>query len=407
MLERLAQVVPGGRPEPLPPGLGPFLFRLSPSEDPDDASLDSVYIGFDPQHARCSERDESSSAEAASTRETSDWDATWDTLAITAAQDLPATDPMFGHADGLDDGFDAHHRDVEYDPDAERHDSDYYSHAGHHYDAGHHSDAGHHPDVVYYSDADDHSGEDSEQGDLEHSVEPGIGIRGDDSASIGHVYFMGESIDRPPRRIVPWHAAYVYPALKEPVFRIPKVFKSRVAALRARAAELSPRRTQPLKVTDLPLDILRLIFDRFQEPARGHPDHAVLWSEYNTAATCERRKTIASLRLTCRIFSQLASPLMFPVLRLQVTQFSLDLANNISRSPLLASGVRGILLSLAVWPKQLADDKTRFARFSVDRLMKLAWDNIFRHRGKARTDEEMQEGWLQASQYLKLGPIAK
>lgn len=156
----------------------------------------------------------------------------------------------------------------------------------------------------------------------------------------------------------PWLLRLVF---SESESRISRVFGSRVCALRSRAAEFSPRRMPPLNITDLPLDILRLIFDAFGEPATGRRGYAVSWSRYNAVTTIERRKTIGNARLTCRLFWQHASPLMFPVLRLQVTQSSLDLADRISRSPLIASGVRGILISLASWPKQLADEKTGLA----------------------------------------------
>ena len=200
----------------------------------------------------------------------------------------------------------------------------------------------------------------------------------------------------------PWFLRSVFSASES---RISRVFGSRVCALRSRAAEFSPRRMPPLNITGLPLDILRLIFDAFGEPATGRRGYAVSWSRYNAVATIERRKTIGNARLACRLFWQHASPLMFPVLRLQVTQSSLDLADRISRSPLVAFGVRGILISLASWPKQLADEKAGLAACCVTALQKLPWGGPSFRGGWFR--RPAGAGWSEALQCVDVRRVEK
>jgi hypothetical protein len=74
----------------------------------------------------------------------------------------------------------------------------------------------------------------------------------------------------------------------------------------------------------------------------------------------DRRQTIQSARLVCQLFNQLASPLLCPILQVQLDQASLDLANDISRNPFIAAGVRGIQVVLDYRPEELATDLERF-----------------------------------------------
>jgi len=73
----------------------------------------------------------------------------------------------------------------------------------------------------------------------------------------------------------------------------------------------------------------------------------------------DRRQTIQSARQVCQLFNQLASPLLCPILQVQLDQASLDLANDISRNPLIAAGVRGIQAVLDYRPEELATDLSR------------------------------------------------
>jgi len=148
-------------------------------------------------------------------------------------------------------------------------------------------------------------------------------------------------------------------------------FDIRRQALRARANELSRSRIRHLKVTDLPLEILRLIFNDLQEPAVKHGKRVVDWISYDLSESHERPQAVRNARLVCRLFCELATPLMFPVLRLQISQSSLDLAHKISERPLIAAGVRDIQVSLGYRPEDMADDVARFCDARLTGLQEL------------------------------------
>ncbi|KAL2126313.1 hypothetical protein VTI74DRAFT_1205 [Chaetomium olivicolor] len=147
-------------------------------------------------------------------------------------------------------------------------------------------------------------------------------------------------------------------------------FAPRRQLLRSRAMDLSRHGLRSFKITDLPLDILRIIFSHFQDDAitegrdRGH---AVVWYRYHAGST-EKRRTVRSLRLVSLLFCELAIPLLFPILQVQLSQSSLDLAEKIANNPAIAAGVRGIRVSLAYRPKEIADDITRYLNMRLTLL---------------------------------------
>lgn len=167
-----------------------------------------------------------------------------------------------------------------------------------------------------------------------------------------------------------WHmylppepAAMIIRETKWDVIR--RAFEPRRQLLRSRALELSRSRLRPLKVTDLPLDVLHTIFHNFQDDAltEGQNWHCIVsWSHYEVTQSRRRRRTIHKLRLVSRLFYELATPLLFPVLRVQLTRSSLDLVERISKAPDIAAGVRGIQVSLGYRPKEYADSIARFKK---------------------------------------------
>ncbi len=73
-----------------------------------------------------------------------------------------------------------------------------------------------------------------------------------------------------------------------------------------------------------------------------------------------RLRTLGTLRLVCRLFADLVAPLLFPVLSIDVSQASLDLAAAISKNPAIAAGVRGVRVYLGRRPREYADSIARF-----------------------------------------------
>lgn len=141
--------------------------------------------------------------------------------------------------------------------------------------------------------------------------------------------------------------------------RAVQLVDQRRTTLRTKAMDLSRRTIRPLSVLDLPLDILHGIFAYFEAPymaaARiGRPRE-------DSEDVRLRVQVVRRARLTCRLFHDLASPLLFPILKVGISQASLDLADGISRSPLLAAGVRVVCVSLDYRIKELAEDLWRFA----------------------------------------------
>jgi hypothetical protein len=120
--------------------------------------------------------------------------------------------------------------------------------------------------------------------------------------------------------------------------------------------------TRPMDILHLPMDILYSIFDHFHDdtniPFRIHRKDIEI-------------NTIQNARLVCSLFNRLASPLLCPVLTVQLDQTSLDLVDEISRNPLIASGVRGIDVVLHYRPKELAEDLLRFKSQREKDLYKL------------------------------------
>ena len=122
---------------------------------------------------------------------------------------------------------------------------------------------------------------------------------------------------------------------------------------------------RPITVLNLPTDILCSIFDYFQDAnaiAYGKLKWRVKWryGRRRDNDGTNHRQTIQSARLACRLFHQLASPLLCPILQVQLSQASLNRIDNISRSPLIAAGVRGIQVVLEYRPRELAEDLSRF-----------------------------------------------
>lgn len=75
-----------------------------------------------------------------------------------------------------------------------------------------------------------------------------------------------------------------------------------------------------------------------------------------------------SLRLACRALNVAASPLLMPLVDVDISQESLDRLDAISRNPLLARGVRALHVNLAFCPADLADSMASFRQVRHDDL---------------------------------------
>jgi hypothetical protein len=136
--------------------------------------------------------------------------------------------------------------------------------------------------------------------------------------------------------------------------------------------QLSRGGIRPLKITDLPFDILRCIFEYFRDDPLLSGDRAVCWDDYEYSEPdvprWGQRRDLKSARLACRLFCDLASPHLLSVVELELSPSSLDMLDGISRAPRIAAGVRAIRLWLADRSEDLADDIRMFRDACLQRL---------------------------------------
>jgi hypothetical protein len=158
-------------------------------------------------------------------------------------------------------------------------------------------------------------------------------------------------------------------------------------------------------ILGLPSEILRNIFDHFREgPQVGPGKYVAKYFGLADATALEQRKTVRILRLVCRRFSQLASPLLFPTVTVGLDHESLNRVDAISRNPLIASGVRRIRALLNYCPKELAEDLAQFKDNQLnclDEIGSMSW-----YRGYY-ADAESPEGIAYRDTMEHLGAIRR
>jgi hypothetical protein len=142
----------------------------------------------------------------------------------------------------------------------------------------------------------------------------------------------------------------------------------RRTALKARAAELSQGKTRCLNILDLPTETVSQIFRELptvrelpELPGSPEPEvdkHAERQREK------DRKESVGKLRLVCRRFHDLASPLLCPSVHFELTEASLRRVANLSNSP-LGSGIRSVRVGLRYCPE------IRLRHFAVTRTSQL------------------------------------
>lgn len=124
--------------------------------------------------------------------------------------------------------------------------------------------------------------------------------------------------------------------------------------------ELSDETIQMTNILDLPMDILRGIFGHLENSPTKLQNRANMEYRWPINDSTNCRQALRSARLVCRLFHQLASPLLCPILQVRLENASLNIVDGISRSPLIAAGVRSIQVVLDYCPGELAADLSRF-----------------------------------------------
>ncbi|KAH1337978.1 hypothetical protein KXV68_001653 [Aspergillus fumigatus] len=151
---------------------------------------------------------------------------------------------------------------------------------------------------------------------------------------------------------------------------------ARRIALRAGPMEPPCAKTRPTTIVDLPVDILLQIFGYFQDARVGRRAQIDCRSPHRGCEediACQTaRETIRQIRLVCRLFNDLASPLLCPILRVDLDQESLNGAVELCKRPRIAGGVHAIQVGLQYRPEELVSDCPRFKDYCKQQLDKVA-----------------------------------
>ena len=117
-----------------------------------------------------------------------------------------------------------------------------------------------------------------------------------------------------------------------------------------------------LNMADLPEDILREIFEWFFDAS--HRDQDIRHVDAPKASS-DDFKTLQTLRLVCRSFCEVASPLLVPVLKVRLSPESLHRVDQLARNPSIAAGVRVVQVCTAYRPRGLALDPVAYRDMQV------------------------------------------
>ncbi|CAG9994658.1 unnamed protein product [Clonostachys byssicola] len=201
-------------------------------------------------------------------------------------------------------------------------------------------------------------------------------------------YNLGNALDDVPEGLVKWAAA--------------NLFDKQRHALESRASFIEAGQARATKLTDLSTELLRMILSNFEYSA---PIDGTFEEDIVPGFPVEDRQTVQSLRLVSRLFNTLASPLLCPVVRLQVDEASFNRVRDIKRRPLIASGVRAFSISLEYRPTLLARDlgtwlRNRRQQIDTDVLRLERRRNLSRREDGSNPDPMRQADLLEESTSL-------
>ncbi len=121
------------------------------------------------------------------------------------------------------------------------------------------------------------------------------------------------------------------------------------------------------QLVDMPTEVLRQILGHFA-PSQSKDLEVLDGMKIQDVAGWTRHKSLLqNLRLVCRRFRDLTTPLLFYYLSISVDQSSVDRADKISREPHLASCIRGVIVHTAIAHYQGAETVEQHRAF-------LAWE---------------------------------
>ncbi|PGH14677.1 hypothetical protein AJ79_02843 [Helicocarpus griseus UAMH5409] len=146
--------------------------------------------------------------------------------------------------------------------------------------------------------------------------------------------------------------------------------KQQRPALQARTMGPSQNNIRRLSIVDLPEDVLREIFDYFKEDIyypRGEINYY-----HRLDADDGDFKNVQNLRLVCRYFSKIASSLLVPVVRANISSESLLRIDGLTNNPRIAAGVRLVQVVLAYRPKEVAETFSLYRKLQSKKVEEVA-----------------------------------
>lgn len=146
-------------------------------------------------------------------------------------------------------------------------------------------------------------------------------------------------------------------------------------------------------LAELPADIILQILEYVAEPAKIHGNS---WTFLiHDIPTDNALRTIQNVRLTCRALSQIATPILFPVLCVSINYKSVNAFEQLSKNPIIAAKARGVVVNLAMFSRDIAADLVTFKKERLEeihrRMGSLEWRmNARLHEGDEE-DEDVKE----------------
>lgn len=118
--------------------------------------------------------------------------------------------------------------------------------------------------------------------------------------------------------------------------------------------------SRPTGMLSLSVELLDQIFRCFDHSFadRGGIDLDLIHEQ-----SAEDRRTIQHLRLVCSLFNDVASPILFTVLRISLDKQSLHHAQSVVQHPIFGTSVRGIQVYLEYRPASLASEMREYVEF--------------------------------------------
>lgn len=115
-----------------------------------------------------------------------------------------------------------------------------------------------------------------------------------------------------------------------------------------------------MHLVDLPIDILKEIFDYFHTFKFTEGNRWFHGGRYRQYIEDSNRETLKNVRLSCRSLYNVATPRLFRLLCVGLTNDSIDTFLQLARNPLISSNAHGVVFDLATYSTSFAGNIEAF-----------------------------------------------